>query len=368
MKRRVVLSCLLAASVVVGCDDEDGGAVDGGVDAAASDGPVLDGPAVMDSLGDGPAGAEAGDAPAAPTGPPMVTKVIPQVIVAGGPVYVYGTNFGTMADVAAGRLSVVLALEMAPGDGGTDGGGDGGTVMPLLAEITLQILEVHSTYLVALVPANVGGIMGRVKVVVRTQLGASESQAPTTVVESSGFGGATMPGQGLLGRVYQLQPNTPNLPDFAMPCMDPKVINLPPASPCPFSAFLVPNLAVTLRSFTAGFPGVQADLVEWFAIRFTGKIVIATAGMYTFQSCSDDGSKVYVDGTMVLDVDGVHPRSCASGMATLTAGEHGFVVEYFQGPRTEIGLEVFWTPPGGVQEIIPPTAFRLDLAELATGP
>jgi len=356
MDERVMLVCL-TVGLALGCDSAKS-AVDaaaGPMDTGGSSdmAPPLD--AGPDVTADGPVAA----------GPPTVTSVVPQVIVAGGPVYVFGTNLGDMTDVGAGRISVVLSGLVVPG---TDAGAvdpDAGTPAP---DLPLQISEATLTRLTALVPADLQGLAGRVKLIVVTPGGRAESAAPMTVSQSSSFGGATVAGQGLLGRVYQLQPNTPSLPNFAMACSDPKVINMPPASPCPFSALLVPNLAITLRPFSAGFPGVQADLVEWFAIRFSGRIIIPADGMYGFQTCSDDGSKVFIDGTMVVNNDGVHARSCASGMAMLTAGEHPIVVEYFQGPRYEIGLELFWTPPQMPQAIVPASAFRLDLAELATGP
>ena len=357
MDKRVMVC--LTVGLAFGCDSSKSP-----VDAAA-DGPMETG-AGADTAGPMDAGPDvAADGPVA-AGPPTVTSVIPQVIVAGGPVYVFGTNLGDMADVAAGRISVVLSgLVVVPDADAGAVDPDAGTPAPDLA---LQISEATLTRLTALVPADLKGLSGRVKLIVVTPGGRGESAAPMTVSQSSSFGGATVAGQGLLGRVYQLQPNTPSLPNFAMACSDPKVINMPPASPCPFSALLVPNLAITLRPFSAGFPGVQSDLVEWFAIRFSGRIVIPADGMYGFQTCSDDGSKLLIDGTMVVNNDGVHARSCAQGMAMLTAGEHPIVVEYFQGPRYEIGLELFWTPPQMPQAIVPASAFRLDLAELAAGP
>lgn len=351
---------LWAGLLVAGlaCDDKKLPGTDAaGAEAGGGDGPV---DAAVDSAAE-----TAAEAPMA-LGPPTITSVVPQVVVAGGPVYVFGSSFGDLADVAAGRVTVLLRVVADTTDGGVDAGdGDGGVAV---SELALQISQVTLQRLTALVPSDLRGLAGRVKLVVMTAAGQAESSAPMVVVQSSGFGGATVEGQGLLGRVYQLQPNTPSLPNFAMACTDPKVVNMPPASPCPFSALLVPNLAVTLRPFSAGFPGVQSDLVEWFAIRFAGRIVIPADGMYGFQSCSDDGSKLLIDGAMVLNNDGVHARSCARGQVMLTAGEHPIVVEYFQGPRYEIGLELFWTPPGMPEAIVPASAFRLDLAELAGGP
>lgn len=49
--------------------------------------------------------------------------------------------------------------------------------------------------------------------------------------------------------------------------------------------------------------------------------------------------------------DGQHPPTSASGSITLTAGDHELVLEYFQGPRYLIALQVWVTPPGGTEQI-----------------
>lgn len=67
-----------------------------------------------------------------------------------------------------------------------------------------------------------------------------------------------------------------------------------------------------------------------FAIRFTGFLQIANDAEYTFFLKSDDGSKLYVDGLLVVDNDGVHPANSKDNKIRLTAGVHPIVVEYFQ--------------------------------------
>lgn len=143
-------------------------------------------------------------------------------------------------------------------------------------------------------------------------------------------------GEGLLGLVYQLPPQTKQLPNFA-------------ALGQPFATITVPALKVTARRFEAGFPGLKAGgdkLLEWFAIRFEGALMVPRDGEYTFRVVSDDGAKLYLDGALVLDNDGVHaPRGKDSAPLRLAAGRHDLVVEYFQGPRYQIALELQWKQP-----------------------
>ena len=72
-----------------------------------------------------------------------------------------------------------------------------------------------------------------------------------------------------------------------------------------------------------------------------------TAGEWTFRVSSDDGVKLYIDGKLVLDNDGVHPPKVKSGKVNLSKGDHDMVLEYFQGPRYHINLQLYATPPRG---------------------
>ena len=67
-----------------------------------------------------------------------------------------------------------------------------------------------------------------------------------------------------------------------------------------------------------------------YSIRFT-QVAALAAGPYLFSATSDDGVRVKVDGEYVINDWTSHPATTFSGGATLTAGEHTIVVEYYQG-------------------------------------
>ncbi|WP_318309495.1 PA14 domain-containing protein [Flagellimonas crocea] len=67
-----------------------------------------------------------------------------------------------------------------------------------------------------------------------------------------------------------------------------------------------------------------------FSIRYTGFIQIDTQGSYTFFTNSDDGSKLYIDGTEVVNNDGGHGTQERSGSIVLTTGLHDIRVLYFE--------------------------------------
>ena len=66
-----------------------------------------------------------------------------------------------------------------------------------------------------------------------------------------------------------------------------------------------------------------------FAFRFTGYIEIPSNGGYTFYLNSDDGSKLYINGNLIVDNDGEHAIQESSGYIYLLTGKHPITVTYF---------------------------------------
>jgi len=78
-----------------------------------------------------------------------------------------------------------------------------------------------------------------------------------------------------------------------------------------------------------------------FGIRFDGFLLVQQSGTYRFFLGSDDGSRLYVDDELVVNVDGVHPHQTESGAMALDEGVHRIRVEYMQGGG-EWTLELQW--------------------------
>ncbi len=153
------------------------------------------------------------------------------------------------------------------------------------------------------------------------------------------FGSATSDLMSLKGDIYYLPEGTSSLPDFT--------------SLTPVGSIYTKVLDIPTRSFTSGFPGVT-DRFEWFAIRYAGTFNVDKEGDYAFRLVSDDGSRLIIDGKKIIDNDGTHATQSAFGDVYLASGQHSIEVDYFQGPRDEIALQLFWTPPGGTEEISEP--------------
>jgi hypothetical protein len=105
------------------------------------------------------------------------------------------------------------------------------------------------------------------------------------------------------------------------------------------------KIDVPTRNFTEGFPGLE-NVFEWFGIQYRGSVAIKKPGLYTFRLLSDDGSKLYVDSNLVIENDGIHAPKSKTGEIYLSPGTYPLRVDYFQGPRMQIALQLFVAPPG----------------------
>jgi len=154
----------------------------------------------------------------------------------------------------------------------------------------------------------------------------------------------------LRGTVYNMLPGSTALPDFA---------HLQPAG-----TIYTYTLDVPKRMWTEGMPGVT-DRIEWFAIDYEGDFWTEKPAKYRFNLTSDDGARLYVDGKVVIDNDGVHESQAIGGSVALEAGRHRIRVSYFQGPRDFVALVLEVAAPGEELHIFDTRAFMPTLDERA---
>ena len=162
---------------------------------------------------------------------------------------------------------------------------------------------------------------------------AKPAAAKPTASRKQGSLGSKEPGLfNLTGSIYFLPKNARGMPaDLATQKVE--------------GTIYTDRLDVPVRQFTSGFPGVT-DRYEWFGILYTGRFFAPVEGEYTWMLRSDDGSHLWVDGQTVINYDFVHGFGSKLGKNTLTAGPHDIAVWYFQGPATQIGLQLSVQPPG----------------------
>jgi hypothetical protein len=156
---------------------------------------------------------------------------------------------------------------------------------------------------------------------------AQEPESPT--FQTTVFGTTVVAPGSLEGKIYFI-PEVKRLPNLA--------------KLKPVGTIYAKSLNIPLTEFREGFPGIT-DRFEWFAIEYTGTIYIANPGKYNFRLHSDDGSKLFIDGKNIIDIDALGTFT-ASGFAKLTAGVHDIRIDYFQGPRYHLQLIFEVQSPG----------------------
>ena len=97
--------------------------------------------------------------------------------------------------------------------------------------------------------------------------------------------------QAIVANVYQIDKGTSRLPDFD--------------EPEPIQEFCMVQYNISNRKFDTGFPN-HPELIEWFAIDSYTRLIVGEEGTFTFALNSDDGSKLFIDGELLIDNDGVH--------------------------------------------------------------
>ncbi|HEY9046420.1 MAG TPA: PA14 domain-containing protein [Ohtaekwangia sp.] len=85
-----------------------------------------------------------------------------------------------------------------------------------------------------------------------------------------------------------------------------------------------------------------------FVFAFEGFIKINQTGNYIFYARSDDGSRLYIDGVLQVDNDGLHDGAIERNKTVnfTTTGKHSIRVEYFYANSLAQTLAVTYDPPG----------------------
>ena len=92
-----------------------------------------------------------------------------------------------------------------------------------------------------------------------------------------------------------------------------------------------------------------------YGLKFTGYIEVPADGTYTFYTKSDDGSRLWIGHRLVVDNDGLHGATEASGPISLEAGKHRITVEFFE-RRGDESLVVSYEGPDLQKQEVPASA------------
>ena len=100
-------------------------------------------------------------------------------------------------------------------------------------------------------------------------------------------------------------------------------------------------------------PGIAADT---FSARWVGTVQPPTTGTYTFYTDSDDGVRLWVNGTQVVDNWTDHSRTENSGTVSLTAGvRYRIRMEFYENGGDAVA-RLSWSGPSVAKAVVPRSA------------
>jgi hypothetical protein len=114
---------------------------------------------------------------------------------------------------------------------------------------------------------------------------------------------------------------------------------------------MAPIKAGLLQNFSL-VPKIQN---QYYGFMYEGFIYISRAGTYTFYTNSDDGSRLWINDTLVVENGGIHLLRERSGTINLPVGYHALRVSYFQNISNQ-NLVVSYKGPQLTKRNIPNSA------------
>jgi len=91
---------------------------------------------------------------------------------------------------------------------------------------------------------------------------------------------------------------------------------------------------------------LSGERKEHFGLRFEGFVKIEVEGRHRLILASDDGSRLFLHGELLIDNGGPHPRQELGRKVRLTKGLHPIRIDYFEATG-ESTLELFLESPSG---------------------
>lgn len=127
-------------------------------------------------------------------------------------------------------------------------------------------------------------------------------------------------------------------------------------------SFTLANFSVPDSQASGGFPGMPAYLqalvgYDGYALDCSGYLNVPTSGAYTFKLLSDDGSRLLIEDNVIIENQGLHAPATVTGSAQLNRGPNRINVVYYQGPYSQIALELKWSGPNTAEQVAPASAF-----------
>jgi mono/diheme cytochrome c family protein len=119
--------------------------------------------------------------------------------------------------------------------------------------------------------------------------------------------------------------------------------------------------------FGAGSPDPEKMETEQFENRWEGSVVAEETGVYEFILKTENGARLWIndtsEGNALIDAwvsAGPHVREEKKSLFLVGGRAYRLVLDHFKFKEKSSSIELWWKPPHGVAEIIPPHALRTD--------
>ncbi|HUI06165.1 MAG TPA: autotransporter-associated beta strand repeat-containing protein [Verrucomicrobiae bacterium] len=170
----------------------------------------------------------------------------------------------------------------------------------------------------------------------------------------SAAGGASLvlgPVSGLMGEYYNIAPTNVagSNPNFVS--LGDLNNHLAGQTPNLWALSSTPQINFDFSVDGSGFPNPYGLNGNGFEVRWTGTFNAPTSGTYTFDTASDDGSMLWIDGSLVVSNNAFQGLTTRSNVVSLAAGPHAIVVGYYQGDNLYGLYADLATPGNGLQRL-----------------
>jgi len=196
-------------------------------------------------------------------------------------------------------------------------------------------------------------------------LAVSPVNGPVSVAAGASLNLGPLPG--LMGQYYNVVPNNVNSsdPDFAsLASLTSALAGLTPGL---WSLSSTAGANFDFGGTGSGFPSPFNTNAYNFEAMWTGTFNAPTNGTYTFDTASDDGSMLWIDGTNVVNNNMFQGLTTVSGQISMASGPHNIVVGYYQGDNTW-GFYTDMAPPGGSLQRLPNSLLQYGATAYIVGP
>jgi alpha-L-fucosidase len=120
----------------------------------------------------------------------------------------------------------------------------------------------------------------------------------------------------------------------------------------------IPNFDSLKFSDEATIPNFSissAKAADYFGFKYDGYIKVPDDDIYTFYTSSDDGSRLYIGSTLIVDNDGLHGSVEKNGVIALAKGYHPIRVTFFEKSGSQ-DLNVMFKSSNLEKQTIPDSA------------